>query len=295
MKLTLVGSLGHINSFTIPALVAQGHDVTVITSSEARVPEIEQLGVHAQVGSIEDTAFLTDAFTGADAVYIMLTGRPAMGQDIVEAGRALAERYRIAIVAADVHRVVDLSSVGADQGPEVGSLYTYHIMENILRAAPDVTYTFVRPVGFFANLAGDMATIKHDHKLYRNFPATICTGWVAPQDIAKVVVEALNTTPTQNDVRYAISQWLTGYDLVAELAAGLGIPDLTWQTVTDDERLAQLKKVLPPAFALSMMKSAQGQRKPDFYADLQAHRPQLGMQRLKDVMPQLKAAFDQVQ
>lgn len=293
MKMTLIGSLGHINTYTVPALVAQGHDVTMITSQASRVPAIQAMGAKAAVGSITDAQFLTAAFRGADVVYTMLTGRPAMDQDIVEAGRELAIRYRDVIKAAGVQRVVDLSSVGADQGPEVGSLYTYHVMEDILKENHGVRYTFVRPVGFFANLAGDLPTIRTQHRLYRNFPATIKTGWVAPQDIATVVIAALTAAPATNEVRYAISEWLTGTELVTQLGAGLGVSDLAWVTVSDEDRLHQLETVLPPAFALSMMKSAQGQRKPDFYADLLRHEPTLGTQNLQSVLPSLRAAYQQ--
>ena len=72
MKYAITGSLGHISQPIVTALVKAGHEVTVITSNQYRVKDIEALGASAAVGSIEDTAFLTKAFSGADAVYTMV-------------------------------------------------------------------------------------------------------------------------------------------------------------------------------------------------------------------------------
>jgi len=72
MKYVITGSIGNISKPVSTALIKAGHDVTVITSKEGNVAAIEALGAHAAVGSVEDTAFLTKTFEGADAVYTMV-------------------------------------------------------------------------------------------------------------------------------------------------------------------------------------------------------------------------------
>jgi uncharacterized protein YbjT (DUF2867 family) len=72
MKYAITGSLGHISKPIVIALIKAGHEVTVITSTVNRVKDIESLGAKAAVGSIEDTNFLTKAFSGAHAVYTMV-------------------------------------------------------------------------------------------------------------------------------------------------------------------------------------------------------------------------------
>ena len=69
MKFVITGSLGNISKPIASALVKAGNDVTVITSNQDRVKDIQALGAKAAVGSVEDAAFLTSAFSGADAVY----------------------------------------------------------------------------------------------------------------------------------------------------------------------------------------------------------------------------------
>ncbi|WP_054725158.1 SDR family oxidoreductase [Paucilactobacillus hokkaidonensis] len=74
MKITLLGSVGNINRYVIPALVSAGHTVTVVTHSDKRTAAIKQLGAIPAVGSMTDESFLTDQFTGADVIYLMLSG-----------------------------------------------------------------------------------------------------------------------------------------------------------------------------------------------------------------------------
>jgi len=54
MKLVLTGSLGHIGLPLTKQLVKDGHDVTVISSSDKRVSAIEELGATAKTGNMLD-------------------------------------------------------------------------------------------------------------------------------------------------------------------------------------------------------------------------------------------------
>jgi uncharacterized protein YbjT (DUF2867 family) len=66
MKLIITGSLGHISKPLTEILVQKKHAVTVISSKPEKRKEIEALGATAAIGTIEDVAFLTHTFTGAD-------------------------------------------------------------------------------------------------------------------------------------------------------------------------------------------------------------------------------------
>jgi uncharacterized protein YbjT (DUF2867 family) len=72
MKYVITGSLGNISKPVVKQLVTAGHDVIVISSNADKKVEIENTGAKAAIGSVEDRAFLTQAFSGADAVYLMI-------------------------------------------------------------------------------------------------------------------------------------------------------------------------------------------------------------------------------
>ena len=76
MKITVTGSLGNVSHILTRKLVADGHTVKLITSSTQRVASITQMGATALVGSIGDAEFIQSAFTGSDAVYLMIPPDP---------------------------------------------------------------------------------------------------------------------------------------------------------------------------------------------------------------------------
>jgi len=69
MKFVVTGSLGNISKPLAEKLIAAGHSVTVVSSKADKTAQIEALGAKAAIGSVEDVAFLTKTFTGADAGY----------------------------------------------------------------------------------------------------------------------------------------------------------------------------------------------------------------------------------
>jgi nucleoside-diphosphate-sugar epimerase len=117
MNIVLTGSLGHISKPLTKILIEKSHSVTVISSKEERQKKIESLGAKAAIGSMEDGAFLTKVFTGADIVYL----REAFGAhrffdqnfNYLEAINKVANNYKQPVEQSCVKRVVHLSSIGA--------------------------------------------------------------------------------------------------------------------------------------------------------------------------------------
>ena len=72
MKYVVTGSLGNVSKPLSEKLIANGHDVTIITSDPNKAQAIEALGARAAVGFAEDVKFLNETFKDADAVYIMV-------------------------------------------------------------------------------------------------------------------------------------------------------------------------------------------------------------------------------
>ncbi|MFC6170434.1 NmrA family NAD(P)-binding protein [Loigolactobacillus jiayinensis] len=291
MQITLLGSVGHINHFLIPMLVNAGHHLTVVTHSAKRVPEIEQLGATAAIGSMSDVNFLTTVFTGANAIYLMLSGSST---DPQVAAQQQGQIFYQAAKAAGVPNIVDLSSVGANLDYQAtGALSFYHFIEAALRQLTDVNIAFVRPVGFYANLLADIPTIKTQHKLFSTTPATINRMWVAPQDIATKVTNLLQATPHGHSVHYVVSDNRTGQELLTALQTALALPDLKYVTISDAKWQANLvTHGVPASTAEALMLMNRAQRHPEkIYADLYAHQPTYGQVKLPDFMQQFAAVY----
>lgn len=290
MKIAMLGSLGNVNRVAVPELLNAGHEVTLLTSSADRVAEIEALGAHAVVGSMTNLDDLVATLTGADVAYLMLTGR-ATGS-LVAHGEMVGNLFKQAIETTGIKRVVNLSSVGADQGPEIGALYVYNIIEGLLASLP-IDITFVRPVAFYGNLMGSIQTIKAQHAIINNFPASHRNAYVWPADIAKTVVDAILHPVAGQTVRYVVSDLFTGDELVAALQETLDMPDLKWVEISDEQALANMTaKGMPEAVATEFVKLGASQRNESAYTDLTAHMPVLGDFKLADFLPIFKAAYN---
>lgn len=233
---------------------------------------------------------LVATLTGADVAYLMLTGR--VTGSLVAHGEMVGNLFKQAIETTGIKRVVNLSSVCADQGPEIGALYVYNIIEGLLASLP-IDITFVRPVAFYGNLMGSIQTIKAQHAIINNFPASHRNAYVWPADIAKTVVDAILHPVAGQTVRYVVSDLFTGDELVAALQETLAMPDLKWVEISDEQALANMTaKGMPEAVATEFVKLGASQRNESAYTDLTAHMPALGDFKLADFLPIFKAAYN---
>lgn len=283
MKITLTGSLGHISRPLTEQLVAAGHTVTVISHNPKRADEIKALGAIPAIGSIADVAFLTRAFSGADAIYLMITAATE-DADVFVAGKRQADTYVQAVQAADVKNIVNLSSVGANLGPEVGALHVYQIIEQTLTAGlMDANLTFIRPTGMYYNLFANLASIKAEHVIYTSGALDKPQSWVAPKDIVPIVFQAL--TEPQNGItsQYVASDEVSWQTIADTLGQAIGMPDLKAVQISDDQMLrGMLASGARPMFAEQMVKMYAYERDADFYADYRLHQPVLGPTKLTD-------------
>ncbi|AVW11017.1 NmrA family NAD(P)-binding protein [Lactiplantibacillus paraplantarum] len=283
MKIVLTGSIGRINQTLVPQLTHNGHDVTVISHQSSRSGLIKVFRATPAIGRLDDEAFLTRTFRGADVVYLMLTGVLA-SDDIYAAAKQQAEIYAAAINAAGVKRVVNLSSVGADLGPEVGSLYMYHIIEQTLTSAlTDVDLTFIRPTAMYYNLLNSVPTVRKSHRIYTNASLDVKNVWVAPVDVTPVIIKALTEPVTGQTVSYVASDEQTYLEVASALSQTLKMPDLRVSQVPDEVMQNNLVTAgMPIAFAREYVKTVAYQREHDFYADYRAHQPRLGTVKMAD-------------
>ncbi len=234
MKITVSGSLGNIGHHLVPALVQQGHEVTVISSSESRAAAIEALGATAAIGSVGDAAFLKEAFTGADAVFAMTP--PNMGgsniiKNMEAAGRAFADAF----TQTGVKRVVMLSSIGADVPSGTGPIAGLYPIEHEYRKLDNVNVTFLRAGFFYNNFYNDIPLIKNAGITGANYPADAIIPLVSPADIAAAAAEELVQPGNGKNIRYIISDVRTAGEVAQVLGAAISKPELPWVEFSDEQ------------------------------------------------------------
>ena len=248
MKIIVTGSLGNISKPLAKQLVANSHDVTVISSDANKANDIEALGAKAAIGSIADVDFLAQTFAGADVVYTMIPPNFAAinyRKYVGDSGKIYAE----AIKKSGIKRIVNLSSIGADIDGGTGPISGVHDAEIELNKLEDVAIKHIRAGFFYNNFYNNIPMINQGF-LGSNYGAQTRLVMTHPLDIANIVAEELQNSFTGKGVRYAVSDERTLGEAVKVLGAVIGKPDLKWIEFTDEQAYdGMLQGGLPPEIA----------------------------------------------
>lgn len=292
MNITLTGSLGHIGQPLAKQLIGQGHSVTVITSNADRQSAIEALGAKAAIGSIEDTDFLIQAFTGADAIFCMIPPAGYAEPDRVKHYEKVANHYAAAIRQADVKRVVHLSSFGAHLESGTGIIVGAYRAEKVLDQL-DVTITHVRPTYFYYNLHNFIGMIKNAGMMMANYGASDKILLVAPTDIADVIAQEI-IEPVGQKIRYVASDERTGNEIAQVLGTAIGKPDLQWTLISDQQMQNNMESHgMPKMLAASMTEMFVSQHNGKMAEDFYLNRPKMGKVKLEDFAKEFVKIYQQ--
>ncbi|MBS7254721.1 NmrA family NAD(P)-binding protein [Flavobacterium branchiicola] len=297
MKIIITGSLGNISKPLAKRLIDQGHSVTVIASSIERQPEIEQLGAFAAIGSVNDVSFLTQTFTGADAVYCMIPRANYFDPnlDLDAFTREIGHNYAEAITKSSVKRVVFLSSIGAHLEQNSGIIERYNEIEAVLNQLSDVSITFMRPTSFYYNLLAYIPMIKTQGCIAVNYGADELIPWVSPNDIAEAIAEELATPLDGRKIRYVSSEELSGDQTAKILGDAIGVPDLKWILISDDEVLNGLISIgIQPKIAKGLVEMYAALNNGLLGEDYKQNRPAiLGKTKLADYAKEFAEIYNQ--
>ena len=295
MKIILTGSLGHISKPLATDLIARGHSVTVISSKPEKQKDIETLGAKAAIGSIDDAAFLTAAFTGADIVYLMEPPFNFFDHNTEPEAYWLriAKSYLQAIQQSGVTKVIHLSSIGAHTDQGVGMLAVHHKVEAILKELPGtVCIKTMRPVGFYYNMLAFIPAIKNADAIIQNYGGEEKEPWVSPLDIAAVIAEEMEKPFNGSMIRYIASDEVSPNEAAKILGAAIGKNDLQWSVIPDEEFLNNLIKVGFNHQAAKGLTEMNAGRRNSLYDDYKQNKPVLGKVKLTDFATAFAIAFN---
>jgi uncharacterized protein YbjT (DUF2867 family) len=187
---TLIGATGHIGSKAAEILLARGEQVRVIGRDAGRLAALKAKGAQVVVGDVRDTVFLTDAFTGVDAVFAMIPPNFAV-PDFREYQNDVGNSIVHAIIGSGVKYVVNLSSQGAELPAGTGPVVGLHDQEARLNRLAGVNVLHLRATYFMENLLMNIPLI---HQM--GFAGSAVRGdqkfaMIATRDIAAKVAEYL--------------------------------------------------------------------------------------------------------
>jgi len=295
MQYVISGSLGNISKPLAERLIAAGHKVTVISSKSDKVAQIEAIGAKAAIGLVEDILFLTNTFSGADAVYTMVP--PNFGSDNWKKYIAgIGENYAAAIKASGVKNVVNLSSIGAHMADGCGPVSGLFFVEKALNALPDVNVKHLRPGFFYPNFLANIGMIKHMGIMGGNYGEGTKLVLVHPDDIAEVAAEELlGLSFSGKSVRYIASDEKTTLEVAAILGKAIGKPELPWINFKDEDTVAGMTQAgLSLEIAENYAEMGAAMRSGEMASDYLLHRPDVfGKTKLEAFAPVFAAVYSQ--
>jgi uncharacterized protein YbjT (DUF2867 family) len=291
-KYIITGSIGHISKPVVQGLIKAGKEVSVITSSNDRVSEIEKLGAKAVVGNVQDADFVKKAFKGADVIYTMIP--PIWQTNNWRASQnEVARNYADAIQANGIKYVVNLSSMGAHAGKGIGPVDGLYDFEQMLNKIPGLNVKHLRPSFFFYNFIAQIGLIKHAGFMGANYGDGEKIFLVHTNDIAAAALdELLNLKFTGSLVRYVFGDERSGQEVADVLGKAIG-KDLKWVVFSDDQqREGLLQAGLPETHANSYTEMGKALREGVMQEDARRNKPTLTTTKLEAFAKEFAAAFN---
>ena len=307
MKIIVTGSLGNISQPLTATLIAQEHQVTVVSSDSKKQTAIEALGASAAIGSIADVNFLTNTFKGADAVYAMIPlsfTEPDLGAYM----HRMAQNYAEALKEVGIKRIVVMSGWAADliKGENVE-----HVFNDL-----DASITIMRPGSFYTNFYQSMDLIKgkgfigkfltlrysglwalltgKTGLLMGNYGGDDRIIFVSPKDIADAVAEELLLLPNEKSIRYVGSEEMTCNEAAKIIGDAVGKPWLKWVLLSDKEMLQGLKMAkLPEKLAETLVEMQAAMHSGKTLENFHRSQPKMGKVKLADFAKELAEVYHQ--
>jgi len=187
--ITVLGATGNVGSKVAAQLLGLKQKVRIVGRDAGKLARLHQ-GAIVTAGDANDVTFLTEAFKGADAAFVMIPPNYAaasFGEHYKKASEAIVQ----AVKRSGIKYVVDLSSFGAQLEEGTGPIKYLHQHEERLNKIEDVNVLHLRPAYFFENLLANIPLIQAQSIMGSHIAADVKLPMIASADIATAAVQAL--------------------------------------------------------------------------------------------------------
>ena len=232
----ITGATGNTGRRIAETLLSQGKKVRVIGRDAERLKSLVKKGAEAFVGSLDDAAAMTRAFSGAKAAYAMIPPN-LKAENLRVYQNKISEALASAITKARVQYVVNLSSVGAHLAEKTGPIAGLHDQEQQLNKLKDVHVLHLRPGFFMENFYWNIDMIKKMGINGSPLKADLPVSMIAAQDIAAAAAQQLADLDfSGKSVLDLLGQRnLTMTEATRALGSAIGKPDLKYVQFPYDE------------------------------------------------------------
>lgn len=227
--IAVMGATGNIGGRISGTLLAGGHTVRALGRSAGKLAGLKAKGAEIVLGDAGDAAFLTKAFSGADAAFTLLPPNPVSPDFLGDMARQ-GEAITAAAAQSGLKHLVALSSIGADLASGTGPIAGLHAQESRLKRLTGTSVLALRPGYFFENFLHVLPLIRHQGINGGGAAGATTIPMIATQDIAAFAAGAL---AARDWTGFKIQELLGPRDLSFDeatriLGAAIGKPDLAY-------------------------------------------------------------------
>lgn len=186
----ITGATGNTGKAAAERLLAQGRKVRVIGRSAERLQPLVAQGAEPFLAEITDADALTQAFTGAEGVYVMIPPNMTTKDFRAQQNRD-SDALTQALKQTGVKYAVSLSSIGADKTDKTGPVVGLREFEEKLNQIAGLNVVHLRAGYFMTNTLSQADTIQAFGKAAGPVNAQVKLPLIAPSDIGVVAADLL--------------------------------------------------------------------------------------------------------
>ena len=240
----ITGATGNTGSPAAKALLARGLKVRAIGRNADKLKALAAAGAEPFIADQTDSEALMRAFTGAEAVYVLIPMNNA-AQDFRAYQKAVLEAAAVAVEKAGVNHVVTLSSIGADKPDKTGPVTGLHLLEERFNRIAGLNVMHVRAGYFMENTLAQIGIIQNFGVTGGPLRADLKIGMIAARDIGAYAAHALE----QKDFSGSVTREIQGQrdlsmtEAAAIIGQAIGKPGLAYMQLPDGQLRPALRQV----------------------------------------------------
>lgn len=225
----ITGATGNTGKPIALALLKAGKKVRIICRDASKAKELLDLGAELRVGDVSDEEFLSSAFAGAKAAYLMIP--PNMqAENFTSYQKQKVDVMAHALQKNGVQYEITLSSIGAHLERNSGVILGLHYAEQTFNAIPGLNTLHLRPTYFMENTLGMAAMAKHMGITGSPIKGDLPFPIIASKDIAAYAAKRLLALDfSGHNVQYLLGSRDVSYnEIIGLYGEAIGKPDLPY-------------------------------------------------------------------
>ena len=251
----ITGATGNIGRRIVEGLLESGLKVRAIGRNQRKLQTLVNKGAEGLLGDLHDVNFLSQAFTGATAVFAMIPPN-YQAENVRAYQNEIGNAIVSALTRANVSYVVNLSSLGAHLPEKTGPILGLYDLEQRLNKVPGLNVVHLRPTYFMENLLPNIDLIKNQGINGAPLRADLKFPAIATSDIARVAVSYLKDLAFVGSCEHELlgQRDLTMNEITKIIGEAIGKSDLQYvQFPYEDAQKAMVQMGLSHDMARSLI------------------------------------------